>query len=75
MIAIDQLIHQFHCNLLDGVQQPTRAACVNLIEGKLTDVVAFLNELTYGDGTTAEVKRTKSEWTDTLNSIPWWHPK
>ncbi len=48
MIAIDRLIHEFHYSF-DGLpDQPTRPVGVNLIEGKLPDVIEFLDELTSG---------------------------
>jgi len=75
MLAIDRVIHEFHHNLVKGERLPTRAACVNLIEGKLTDVVTFLNELTYGDATAPGVKETRANWTKTLRSMSKWHPK
>lgn len=45
MLAIDLVIHSFHYSLRAQPDLPTRAACVNLIEGRLTDVIAFLDEL------------------------------
>jgi hypothetical protein len=50
MIAIDRLIHEFHYSYRSIPDLPTRPVGVNLIEGNLEDVVAFLNELTFGDG-------------------------
>lgn len=48
MLAIDKLIHSFHYSLKSSPDIPTRAAGVNLIEGKLTDVMVFLDEMTFG---------------------------
>jgi hypothetical protein len=48
MLLIDRLIHEFHWNLVKGeaVAKATRPAAANLVEcEKLTDVVAFLDEL------------------------------
>lgn len=67
MLAIDRVIHEFHYYN----QQPCRATGVNLIDGKLTDVVAFLNTLTYGEGTPSETNSTRDEWRTKLDSIPW----
>ena len=75
MLAIDALIHEFHWNLVNGRIRPTRAACVNLIEGRLGEVIGFLNDLTYGDGTGSEMKQTRSRWKETLRSMEDWHPK
>ena len=73
--AIDRVIHEFHYNTVESRRQPTRAACVNLIEGRLRDVVAFLNELSYGDATASALKATRTRWTKTLRSMSKWHPK
>jgi hypothetical protein len=51
MAAIDRLIHEFHYSYQSMPDLPTRPAGVNLIEGKLEDVIAFLDELTFGDNT------------------------
>jgi hypothetical protein len=71
ILAIDRLIHEFHYSLRTDPETPTRAAAVNLIEGKLTDVVRFLDELTYGEAATAELESRRREWRDTLDRQPW----
>ena len=48
-LLIDRLIHVFHHEL---TQNPARPAACNLIEGRLSEVEAFLNALTYGEGST-----------------------
>ena len=45
MLAIDRVIHEFHYSSKAEPDRPTRAAGVNLISGRLDDVVTFLNEL------------------------------
>jgi hypothetical protein len=55
MLTIDRLIHAFHYSLRQQPDLPTRPVGVNLIAGKVTDVVLFLDELTYGDRTPPEV--------------------
>ena len=50
MAAIDRLIHEFHYSYQSMPDLPTRPVGVNLIEGHLEDVIAFLNELTFSDG-------------------------
>jgi hypothetical protein len=57
LAAIDRLIHEFHYSYQSIPDLPTRPVGVNLIEGKLEDVIAFLNELTFGDD---------SAWQETL---------
>jgi hypothetical protein len=60
MIAIDRLIHEFHYSYQSMPDLPTRPVGVNLIEGHLEDVIAFLNELTFGDD---------SSWKESLASF------
>jgi hypothetical protein len=47
MFAIDQLIHEFHFSFQELPDQPTRPVGVNFIRGNLSEVIEFLNELTY----------------------------
>ncbi len=51
MAAIDRLIHEFHYSYQPMPDLPTRPAGVNLIECQLEDVIAFLDELTFGSDT------------------------
>ncbi len=51
MFAIDRLIHEFHYSYRGLPDIPTRPVGVNLIEGKLEDVIAFLDGLTFGSDT------------------------
>jgi hypothetical protein len=62
MLAIDRLIHEFHYSLKDRPDAPTRIAGVNLIEGTMTEVIALLDELAYGSGTSHEISAMGSEW-------------
>ncbi len=71
ILAIDRLIHEFHYSLREEPTTPTRAAAVNLIQGKLTDVVRFLDELTYGEAATAELEQQRHDWRETLDRQPW----
>jgi len=66
MLAIDRVIHEFHYSAL---RQPTRATCVNLIEGTLSKVIRFLDGLSYGDGRAPDLDETRSTWRTKLNSI------
>jgi ribosomal protein L37AE/L43A len=63
MLLIDWLVHQVHKTALSGEELPFwRAAAVNLIEGNLTQVVAFLQELAYGAGSTPEIREAGDAW-------------
>lgn len=61
MMAIDRVIHQFHHSLREDPDRPTRSASVNLIVGKLEDVVAFLDQLS-GLDLPPEIRGTHEEW-------------
>jgi hypothetical protein len=50
MLLIDRLLHGFHWYYKDNT--PTRPVAINLIEGRLGDVLAFLADLTYGEHST-----------------------
>jgi hypothetical protein len=60
MLLIDWLLHTFHHEIKAG-RVPKAAAC-NLIEGKAPKVVALLDELTYGDGSTPGLRETREAW-------------
>jgi hypothetical protein len=61
MLLIDRLIHVWHWeNRRD--HQLGRPAGVNLIEGSRGQVLAFLDQLTYGPGSTAGTQATGAAW-------------
>lgn len=68
MIAVDQVIHAFHAYLMQhrrtGEQRrnPTRAVAVNLIEGKLHEVVTMLEELAGHAPRLPELSAGLTEW-------------
>jgi hypothetical protein len=59
MLLIDRLIHAMHNELARRVQRP---ASVNLIEGDIRSVVALLEGLAYGEGSTLGVGSARSSW-------------
>ena len=71
MLLIDQLIHGFHWSLRKG--HPTRPVAVNLIAGKLTEVMAFLDELTYGNASTPGLKDNLAEWNENIQTAREWY--
>jgi RNase P subunit RPR2 len=70
MLAIDRVIHEFHYSMRELPDQPTRAAGVNLIEGKLGEVIIFLNELSGMDLPEA-FRTTYGTWRSKHESIQW----
>jgi hypothetical protein len=59
-ILIDRLIHGFHW--FYKTNAPTRPVAINLIEGRLSEVVAFLENLSCGDKSTAGVAENYEQW-------------
>lgn len=59
MFRIDKLLHGYHWSVKYG---PTRPVAVNLIEGRLWDVILFLDELSYGPGSTPGTTQQQAEW-------------
>jgi hypothetical protein len=77
MLLIDRLIHAFHWSLRQN--QPFGPAGRNLIEGKYDEVVAFLDRLTYGAGSTPGTTERKAEWQALKQQAEalgrdWWNP-
>jgi hypothetical protein len=72
MLLIDRLIHGFHWYCKTSA--PTRPVAVNLIEGRMRDVVAFLDRLNYGEKSTPGTRETYAEWDVNLNVHPNWYP-
>jgi hypothetical protein len=68
MLAVDRLIHAFHYSFQQHPDLPSRPAGVNLINGKLEDVIVFLNELSYGAGSTPAASVGRLEWQKTLET-------
>lgn len=67
MLAIDRVIHAFHYSLRTEPARPTRAAGVNLIEGKLRDVVLFLDRLA-GISGDDEINRMHRTWREEFSN-------
>lgn len=59
MILIDQLIHRYHWEM---IQDPGRPGGSNLIGGTVTEVLAFLNALTYSARSTPGLRETYNRW-------------
>jgi len=70
-LLIDQLIHGFHwfCK----TNTPTRPVAVNLIEGRLSEVVAFLENLSCGGRSTAGVAENYAQWDKSIEVNSGWY--
>jgi hypothetical protein len=67
MILIDQLIHEAHQWTTEKFKEPvfTRLAAINIISGKMNEVMKFLNQLSRGK----ERKETYDKW---VNKVVTW---
>jgi len=68
MLAIDALIHECHGQFKGAMERP--AAC-NLIEGTMHELLAFLDELAYGDLSTPGVGEVRDRWRAGVEGA-WW---
>jgi hypothetical protein len=72
VLLIDRLIHGFHWHQNREVW--TRPVAVNLIEGRMGPVVAFLDELTYGENSTPGTREKFVEWDEKIEANRAWYP-
>ena len=73
MLIIDRLIHGFHYYYVDN--SITRPVAVNLIEGRMGDVVRFLDSLSRGERSTPGVAEHYDEWQRLIETGPEWYPR
>lgn len=64
MVLIDQVLHRYHWEL-EG--DPAGPSAVNLIGGSRIEVLALLNQLSYGRGSTEGLSEIKAQWIEKLN--------
>jgi hypothetical protein len=69
VFLIDRLIHGFHWYHKFGC---TRPVAVNLIEGRLSEVILFLDNLTYGEGSAPGTRETQAEWVKNSRNARQW---
>ena len=69
MIQIDRLIHGFHWHQKYGA---TRPAAVNLIQGRLSDVIEFLDKLSYGEESSPGLDDARKEWIENSKYVRTW---
>jgi len=70
MLLIDELIHGYHWNLKPPT--PTRPVAVNLIEGRVGEVIDFLDALSYGDASTPGLGATRDQWMERSHVVRRW---
>ena len=69
-ILIDRVIHGWHW----AQGQTTRPCAINLIEGRLTEIVDFLDSLTYGPSSTSGLNEQRQEWIEKSKNVRSWAP-
>jgi Zn ribbon nucleic-acid-binding protein len=67
-ILIDTLIHRYHW---EYVGKPSRPGACCLIEGKLKDIMPFLDTLSYGENVPEDVQTTREEWRNVWRNSRW----
>lgn len=68
MLEIDGLIHACHENAKKHWARP--AAC-NVIEGTMSEMIPFLDELAYGPRSTPGIDEQRREWIE-RRELAWW---
>jgi hypothetical protein len=71
MVLIDNLLHRFHWESVGNGNG--RPGATSLIEGKMKDIMAFLDRLSYGDNVPPEIERTREEWRRKWRGNAWAH--
>lgn len=69
MVLIDTLIHRFHWESTGATDG--RPGATNLIQGRMKDVMAFLDRLSYGEKIPPEIARAREEWREKWNKNAW----
>ncbi|MGD0091909.1 MAG: hypothetical protein ABSE73_18505 [Planctomycetota bacterium] len=72
VLLIDRLIHGFHWYY--KTNGPTRPVAVNLIEGHMGEVVAFLDSLSYGEKNTPGLEENRADWNRNIEVNREWFP-
>jgi hypothetical protein len=69
LILIDTLIHRFHWESAAG--SGGRPGACNLLEGTMSDIMPFLDRLTYGESIPADVEQQRETWRRKWAQNPW----
>jgi ribosomal protein L37AE/L43A len=73
VLHIDRLIHGFHWYY--KTEKPTRPVAVNLIQGRLQEVMVFLGNLSYGEQNTPGFQENRAEWEENIETARSWYRK
>jgi len=72
MLQIDRLIHGFHWHQKYGA---TRPVAINLIDGRLSDVLQFLDQLHEGEDISPRLRGLREQWQENSQSVRDWLDK
>ncbi len=73
VLLIDRLIHGFHWYFKDNT--PTRPVAINLIQGRLGEVIAFLDSLSAEEGNTPGIMQNRKEWERNMRTARGWYER
>jgi hypothetical protein len=62
MVLVDWLVHEAHKTVMAGQLEFHRPTAVNLIEGRMRDLIVFLDELAYGPDGTPGLAEQADRW-------------
>ena len=68
LLAIDWMVHACHGQPGEGIGRP---AATNLIEGTATQLISFLDDLAYGEGSTPGMRESREEWRRKAEESAW----
>ena len=71
MFRIDKLLHGFH--YFFKYNTPTRPVAVNLIKGRLSDVIEFLDSLSYSNVSTHGLFNSRTNWQENIKKSKNWN--
>ena len=62
MLLVDWIVHEAHKTVVAGQQEFHRPTAVNLIEGRMRELIVFLDELAHGPGGTPGLAERAGRW-------------
>ena len=68
MMLIDRLVHACH---IDALKRWARPAACNLVEGTMTELIPFLDELAYGSQSSESVREQRKIWDERPQLQAW----
>jgi predicted RNA-binding Zn-ribbon protein involved in translation (DUF1610 family) len=62
MLLVDWIVHEAHKTLVAGQREYHRPTAVNLIEGRMRELLVFLDDLAYGPASTPGLREQADRW-------------